>query len=135
MVFQILDLNGINVGVVDERGEISAMYKGKVENDLGIRTDVLNNIKKDYGIEMLVRSMSPKVIVCDEIGNKRDIYAVNYALTSGTKGIFTSHGSDFKSLKLHPFLSIMLKQNLFEKIIFLSEKNKGTIKEIYSNID
>lgn len=61
------------MGVVDERGEIAAMYRGIPQNDLGIRTDILNNIKKSIGIEMLVRSMSPKVIVADEIGNEDDV--------------------------------------------------------------
>lgn len=60
-------------GVVDERSEISAMHKGIPQNDLGIRCDVLNNIKKSIGIEMLVRSMAPKVIIADEIGNEDDV--------------------------------------------------------------
>ena len=58
---------GITVGVVDERGEIAAMTKGMIENDLGIRTDVLDNVPKALGMTMLVRSMAPKVIVADEI--------------------------------------------------------------------
>lgn len=32
--------------MVDERGELSAMHRGISENDLGMRTDVLNNIDK-----------------------------------------------------------------------------------------
>jgi len=129
-----LVLSGITVGVVDERGEISAMYKGQVQNDLGIRTDVLNNIRKSLGIEMLIRSMAPKVIVCDEIGNEEDIKAINYAICSGVKGIFTAHGSDFECLKLNPIFSKMFDLNLFDKIIFLDTKNRGKIDNVYSNI-
>jgi stage III sporulation protein AA len=33
---------GMNVGVVDERSEIGACYMGTPQNDLGIRTDVLD---------------------------------------------------------------------------------------------
>lgn len=62
---------GINVSVVDERGEIAAMNKGIIENDLGIRTDVIDNVPKALGMTMLVRSMAPKVIVADEIRRKR----------------------------------------------------------------
>ena len=126
-----LVLSGITVGVVDERGEISAMYKGQAQNDLGIRTDVLNNIRKSLGIEMLIRSMTPKVIVCDEIGNEEDINAINYALCSGIKGIFTAHGSNIENLKLNPIFSKMLNLKLFEKIIFLDTKEKGEILNIY----
>ena len=58
------------IGVVDERGEIAAMYKDNLQNDLGLNVDVLNNIKKSIGIKMLIRSMSPDLICADEIGTK-----------------------------------------------------------------
>ena len=41
-----------------------------------IRTDVIENISKSKGIKMLIRSMSPEVIACDEIGSKEDIDAI-----------------------------------------------------------
>jgi len=41
----------LNVGLVDERGEIAAMYKGIPQNDIGIRTDVLDNIPKSIRYE------------------------------------------------------------------------------------
>lgn len=106
------------------------MYKGQAENDLGIRTDVLNNIRKSLGIEMLIRSMAPKVIVCDEIGNEEDIKAINYALCSGVKGIFTAHGNNIEAIKLNPIFDKMFKLKLFEKIIFLDSKEKGKVSEI-----
>ncbi len=54
-------------GVVDERGEIAAMYKGIPQNDIGPFTDVIDNIPKSDGINILIRSMSPEIIICDEI--------------------------------------------------------------------
>ena len=71
---------GMNVAVIDERGEISATYKGIMQNDLGIRTDVINDIPKYIGMKMAIRSMAPKVIVADEIGNKKDSEAIKYAM-------------------------------------------------------
>ena len=41
-----LNFHGVNVSVVDERGEIAAMYKGVPQNDLGERTDILDNVSK-----------------------------------------------------------------------------------------
>ena len=67
----------INVGIVDERGEIAALYKGNPENDIGIKTDVVENVSKSKGLEMLIRSMTPKVVVADEIGKQEDIEAIN----------------------------------------------------------
>lgn len=107
------------------------MDKGVPWNDLGIRTDVLNNIKKSIGMEMLVRSMAPKVIVSDEIGNIDDVSAINYVLCSGVKGIFTAHGDTLENLKQNPIFSRMLELKLFDRIIFLDEKEKGKISKIH----
>ena len=84
-----------HVGVVDERGEIAAIYHGVPQNDIGIRTDVIENISKSKGLKMLIRSMSPQIIACDEIGSKEDIQAIKDAFISGVKGIFTMHRKKF----------------------------------------
>lgn len=76
---------GMTCGVVDERGEIAAMYKGIPQNDIGIRTDVIENISKSKGIKMLLRSMAPEVIACDEIGSKEDIQAIRRGYNSRGK--------------------------------------------------
>ena len=85
-----LNFRGINVGLVDERDEISAMYKGVPQNNVGLRTDILSNIPKSIGMKMLIRSMNPKVIVADEIGTKEDVEAINYAVCSRCKRDFYS---------------------------------------------
>ena len=68
-----IKFKGITCGIVDERGEIAAMQKGMPQNDIGVLTDVLDNSPKDKGMTMLVRSMAPTVIACDEIGSKEDM--------------------------------------------------------------
>ncbi len=52
------------------------MYQGIPQNDIGVRTDVIENISKEKGMEMLIRSMAPEVIACDEIGSKEDVDAI-----------------------------------------------------------
>lgn len=71
-----LNFNGKTCGVVDERGEIAAMYQGIPQNDVGVRTDVIENISKSKGMQMLIRSMAPEIIACDEIGSKEDVEAI-----------------------------------------------------------
>lgn len=121
---------GIDVGLVDERGEIAAMYKGIPQNDVGMRTDILDNVPKDVGMKMLVRSMSPKVVVADEIGTKEDIEAINYAVTSGVKGIFTAHGANLEDITLNPILNKLYNLKLIERIILIEEDRE--CKLIYS---
>lgn len=91
-------LKGLTVGLVDERGEISAMYKGEAQNDIGNRTDVLANIPKAIGMKMLIRSMAPQVIAADEIGSNEDIIAINEAMCSRYKGNIYSTWSKFKGI-------------------------------------
>lgn len=62
-----IKFTGKNCGVVDERGEIAACFKGVPQNDVGLRTDVIENVGKYDGIHMLIRSMAPEIIACDEI--------------------------------------------------------------------
>lgn len=61
------NIKGKTIALVDERSEIAAMYKGVPQNDIGIRTDVMNNCVKHIGMKMMVRSMGPEVVATDEI--------------------------------------------------------------------
>lgn len=127
-----INYHGINIGVVDERGEIAAMYRGVPQNDVGIRTDVLDNVTKALGMTMLIRSMSPKVIVADEIGNKDEVEPIMQAVCSGIKGIFTAHGASIEDIKINPTIRELINNGVFERIIFLSDKKeKGEIEKIY----
>ncbi|MBR3614934.1 MAG: stage III sporulation protein AA [Clostridia bacterium] len=128
---KLLKFKGLNVGIVDERGEIAALYKGVAQNDIGIKTDVMDNVSKAIGIKMLIRSMTPQVIIADEIGKEEDIDAINYALCSGCKGIFTAHGKKMKDLYLNEVLKKMIEGNIFELILFLDSKEKGKLEEVY----
>ena len=126
-----IGFKGIDVSLIDERGEISAMYNGVPQNKIGIRTDVLENVSKPIGIKMAVRSMAPKVIVADEIGNYNDIEAINYAACSGVKGIFTAHSLNYETMKLNKELNNLINMKIIERIIFLDSKTKGKIKNVY----
>lgn len=117
-----IQFKGITVGVVDERGEIASMYKGIAQNDVGIRTDVLDNIPKYIGIKMLIRSMAPKVVVADEIGSKEDTKAIEYAMCSGVKGIFTAHANSLEDLKKNEEINGLIINNTFQRVIFLENK-------------
>ena len=122
----------MNVGMIDERGELAAMYKGIAQNDVGMRTDVLSNVPKGVGMKMLIRSMAPKIIVADEIGSYEDVEAINQAVWSGIKGMFTAHGSSIEDMMLNPALKELLKTHIFERIVFLSTKQeKGEIEKVY----
>ena len=128
---QEIGFKGKTVGVIDERGEIAAMYKGLPQNDIGIRTDVIDNMPKPEAVRILVRSMCPDVIACDEIGSVEDIKAIDYAMCSGVKGIFTVHGKDIDEINRNVELSKLLNKHVFERIILLNPKKRGDARCIY----
>ena len=127
-----INFKGITVGLVDERGEIAAMYKGIPQNDVGLRTDILDNIPKSMGMKMLIRSMAPEVIIADEIGSKEDVEAINYAVCCGIKGIFTAHGQNLEDIQLNPAISKLIDMHIFDRLIFLNSKQKGEIDKVYT---
>ena len=107
------------------------MYKGIPQNDIGTYSDVIDNISKEQGINMLIRSMSPQIIACDEIGSLDDVRAIQKAVCSGVKGIFTTHAASVEELKKNPNLKMIIESNLIKRIIILDNKNKGTVKEFF----
>lgn len=116
---QELDFKGKTCGVVDERGEIAAIYQGIPQNDIGMRTDVIENVTKAKGMKMLIRSMAPEVIACDEIGTKEDVEAIAEAISAGVKGIFTMHGKKMNDIKLNKEVYELIEKKYIEKIIFI----------------
>ncbi len=114
-----LSSKGFKVGVVDERSEIAGMYEGIPQNNLGLRTDVLDGCPKEKGIIMMIRSMAPDVIVTDEIGKTEDVYAVECVKNAGIQLITTIHGSSYEDV-MHSNIKPLILQNVFERIIFLT---------------
>lgn len=115
---------GMSVGLIDERSEIAASYLGIPQNDIGIRTDVLDAIPKTAGIMMMIRTMSPKVIAIDEIGSQEDIESIHYGTNCGCRFIATIHGDSMRDLLLKPKIKEMLDEKLFERYVILSNKTK-----------
>lgn len=124
--------DGINVGVVDERSEIAACHLGIPQNDLGIRTDVLDCCPKAEGMMMLIRSMSPQVIAVDEVGSRADLDAIEYVMNCGCKLIATVHGNSIDDLKSRPVLRRLVEERIFERYVVLgSHEKQGQVGAVF----
>lgn len=124
---------GITVGVVDERSEIAACCYGVPQNNVGIRTDVMDGCPKAYGILMMIRSMGPKVIAVDEIGKKEDVEAIEYSINCGCGIIATIHGASYEELIQKPVMAPLINNKVFKRYVIMSNNPKmGTVKEIYN---
>lgn len=122
-----VQMEGKNVGVVDERSEIAGCYHGVPQNYLGRRTDVLDACPKVEGMNMLVRSMTPDILAVDEIGTREDKTAIDFAIHSGVIILATAHGESIDDVWRKGF-------DCFQKIIVLNKSDcPGKIMGIYDN--
>lgn len=138
MIRQISDGNrwvrGMAVGVVDERSEIGGCYKGVAQNELGIRTDILDGCPKAEGMTMLIRSMSPAVVAVDEIGSAEDVHAIEHAMHCGCRLLATIHAASIEELKKKPLINRMVAEKQFERYILLGKRERiGQIKGLFDN--
>ena len=112
-------INGMSVGVVDERSELGGCYMGVAQTQLGIRTDVLDCCPKAEGMIMLIRSMGPEVIAVDEIGTAEDVHAIEYAMHCGCKMLATVHADSMEELRKKPLFDQMVAEKRFERYVLL----------------
>ena len=130
-IIRSLSQTGFRVSVVDERSELAGLYRGSPQRDLGPRTEILDGCMKVQGISMMIRSMGPQVICCDEIGRQEDLLAVREALASGVSVITTVHGGDFKDLE-RSSMGAILSEKIFQRLFFLTDRPRpGSIVSIF----
>jgi len=123
---------GLKVGIVDERSEIAAVVRGVPNFDVGPRTDVLDGCPKAEGMMMLIRSMSPDVLVVDEIGRPEDAGAIHEALRAGIRVIATAHGQSFEDIRGRPMLRELMQEQVFYRYVVLGHTyGIGRVYRIY----
>lgn len=131
-----LRLKGKKVCVIDERSEICACSEGIPQLDVGIRTDVMDNCPKSDGIMMAIRSMSPDVIACDEIGSYEDINSIIAALNCGINLITSIHGFGIEDIYNRQVFNNLIQNKVFQRAVILSCRHgAGTLEYVYDFVN
>ncbi len=119
-----ISARGLKVCVIDERDEICGMHSGLPAFDIGVNTDVLRLCPKEAGVSLAIRTLSPQVIVTDELWGDVQFAAMSAAAACGCSVVSTMHGAGRQ----------MLTQDTpFEVYVTLGRKNgPGTLKEVYT---
>nr|WP_263325771.1 stage III sporulation protein AA [Neobacillus sp. Marseille-Q6967] len=124
-------ISACKVGIVDERSEIAGCVNGIPQMSFGHRLDVLDACPKAEGMMMMIRSMSPDVLIVDEIGRREDAEAIQEAVHAGIKLMMTTHGSTMEEIRNRPTLKGIIDQKIFQRFIILSRnKGPGTVTHI-----
>lgn len=117
------DCKMMRTTVIDERGEISGTSSGMSGNDLGL-CDVLNGYPKGEGILHAIRSLSPQVIICDEVGTDEDCRAVSAGFNAGAVIVATIHAADMESLFRRPQAKALLASGAFSDVVMLESSDR-----------
>lgn len=135
LIRQISDGNeygaGLTVGVVDERSELAGSYCGIPQNDLGMRTDVLDACPKATGMLLLLRSMSPRVIAIDELGSREELEQLKSAAACGCQILATAHGENLEDLERRFGVDRQGWEQLFDLTVLLGKKNGRCVVRQY----
>ena len=120
------------IAIVDERDEIASRSFGH-SIDVGAHTDVLTLYPKAIGTEIAVRTLSPEIVVLDEIGTEEEARALLSGMNSGVDFIATAHGFSFEEVLRRPNIKTLVNAGVFKKIVVLEGKdNPCKVKELIS---
>lgn len=124
----------IKTAVIDERREISGISGGIITNDIGITSDVLDSYPKSEAIDIAVRTLSPEVIVCDEISTEYEINAIKSAVNCGVKFIVTVHAGDENEIYSRKQIEELISTFSFKKLfLFSGVSDIGRIRKEYKD--
>ena len=121
----------LQTAVVDERSELAACENGVPQLDIGETTDVLDRCPKAEAIPWLLRSMSPRLIITDELANAEDVSAIMEAAACGCAVIASVHGTSLNDLAARPVMASMMARRIFAHYAVLSPDGCGRISTIY----
>lgn len=119
-----LSERGFSVSIVDERSELAACLQGVPSLDVGPNTDVLDGCPKAQGIALMLRAMSPQVLVTDELGGPEDAAAIAEVARCGVSVLASAHGRGFADAKARQMLGDILKAGTFDRVVSLRERGK-----------
>ena len=121
-----------NILLVDERYEIASSYNGTTQLNVGEYTDIISGSTKHYGFEYGVRTMTPDIVVTDELYSLRDLEALENVANAGVSVLTSVHGFNIEDIKNKQNFSKVLEKKIFKRFVVLSSRSgPGTIEGIY----
>ena len=110
----------VQILIIDERGEFSDIS--------GKNIDKLSYSDKQYAFDCGIRSLSPNLVVTDELASEKDWNCAKCATLSGTTVLASCHGKNIKDVVEKNGFS----KNIFERYFLVGcNGNPGKIEKIY----
>ena len=133
LIYQIYVKNKpLNLLIADERNEICSSSSGEISEYLGGFCDVYTNCNKKFAFTNGIRSMSPDVIITDEIDLDQDLECLLDAINCGVNVVATIHAKDIHQLKQKRGFDKILENKIFSRYVILTNgEGPGTMSQIY----
>lgn len=117
--------------MIDERGELAACVNGVPQLNVGAWTDVLDGCTKPHGVQWLIRSMTPQVLITDELGTAEDAQAVEEAMYCGTTVMASCHGTSLNDAAARASLAGLMAKRCFRWYAVLHPSGDGRLAAVY----
>lgn len=108
----------IRHAVIDTREEITTF----MEKEL-MCADIFISYPKGQGIEIATKSMTPEIIICDEISSIDEAIAITRASNSGVRLIATAHASSYDELLTKEILKPLFNHKIFNYALGIEREN------------
>lgn len=113
---------------LDERYELSAMFRGTPRRDIGLCGDAICGLPKGDAMEQAVRTLSPEYILCDEIGSIKEVDEIAAGLACGVRFLVSVHCGSREELFRNPILRALFDTGAFGAVVLLdSPQNPSRI--------
>lgn len=113
------------VSLVDERGELAAVHRGRPQLEVGGHTDVMDACPKALAVPILLRCMNPQVIALDEVASGADVEAVCAAAGCGTALFATAHAASVQDLQRRPVGRSLVECGVFRRVVLIQGGGSG----------
>ncbi|OLN23524.1 stage III sporulation protein AA [Domibacillus antri] len=124
-----LGIPASKTSIVDERSEIAGCLNGVPQLDIGTRADVLDACPKSEGMMMMIRSMSPDVLIADEIGRAEDAYAMSEALNAGITVIASVHAHSYEEAIRRLVIREIKESGMFKRYIEIKPNHEYIVRD------
>ena len=118
--------------VVDERGELAPVTAQGFAVQPPQNGDILSGYRKAEGMMQALRTLAPRLILCDEIGGEEDVAALKAAVGAGVKVIATIHANGPEQLQKRSQAQALFATGGFSLVIFLDSGGQpGRISQLW----
>lgn len=106
----------LRFALIDTREEISPFI------DSSITGNVYLSYPKGIAIELATKSMTPELIICDEISSIEEAISITNSANCGVSILATTHAGSFEELKAKQIIKELITSKIFSKAIGIYRK-------------